>query len=72
MLPECAELERFVRGEIDPAQFPPGLQRALARAAEAVDFPALAANMLERSARALAIFETLIRPSDKQAPEKRA
>jgi hypothetical protein len=22
MLPECPELERFVRGEIDPAQFP--------------------------------------------------
>jgi glutamate-ammonia-ligase adenylyltransferase len=55
---------------VDPAQFPPGLRRALARAADAVDFPALEANMLDRSARALAIFEALIppaRPSEKQA-----
>jgi glutamate-ammonia-ligase adenylyltransferase len=49
--------------QVDPAQFPPGLKRSLARAADAVDFPALEANMLDRSARALAIFEKLIPPA---------
>jgi len=52
--------------QVDPAQFPPGLRRSLARAADAVDFAALEANMRDRSAQALAIFEALI-PSGKPA-----
>jgi glutamate-ammonia-ligase adenylyltransferase len=63
-------LRLSVGAQVDPGQFPPGLQRALARAADAVDFPVLEANMLDRSARALAIFEALI-PSTR-APEKQA
>ncbi len=52
--------------QVDPAQFPPGLRRSLARAADAVDFAALEANMRDRSAHTLAIFEALI-PSGKPA-----
>ena len=55
--------------QVDSAQFPPGLKLALARAAGAVDFPALEANMLEHSARSLAIFEALI-PSARAADRR--
>jgi [glutamine synthetase] adenylyltransferase / [glutamine synthetase]-adenylyl-L-tyrosine phosphorylase len=55
-------LRLSLEGDFDPTDSPPGLKQALARAALAVDFAALEANMLDRSARALAVFESLIPP----------
>lgn len=61
-------LRLSIGGQVDPAQFPTGLRRALSRVAGAVDFATLEANMLERSARSLAIFDALIPPA--RAAEK--
>jgi len=55
-------LRLSLEGDIDPAEFPPGLRAALARAAGAVDFPALEANMREFAAGVLDIYERLVRP----------
>ncbi len=60
-------LRLTLEGDFDPAEAPAGVKQALARATEAVDFAALEANMIDRSARVLAIFEALI-PSAPASP----
>jgi len=47
-------------GDFDPAEAPEGLKRALARAANAVDFEGLEATIRARTTRAHELFKTLI------------
>ena len=54
-------LRLTIEGEFDPGAAPAGLKQALARAAGAVDFVALEAMMLVRSAETLKLFDILIK-----------
>ncbi len=60
----CQTVQGLVRltleGDFDPAEAPEGLKRALARAANAVDFEALEATIRARTALAHELFKTLI------------
>src|SRR5262249_22758300 len=63
-------LRLTVEGGFTPEAASDGLKRGLARAAGAVDFAALEAMMLDRSAQVLRLFETLLKGVDHGGEEE--